>query len=110
MLLATLGLMGKHRQKLVFVGAPLAIVPALAFLPALAYLVITPTLPHSTLLATGIFAVFAFCEVLGLTRLVRCCVTRPFDLITMFAFSALLVLLVIAAYTGLFLAAIAGNM
>jgi hypothetical protein len=100
----------KERQRLVFVGAPLAIVPALAFLPALAYLLITPSLPHSMLLASIVFPLFAVCEVLGLVRLVRCCVTRPFDLLTAFAFSALLVLLVIAAYTGLFLAAIAGRM
>jgi hypothetical protein len=95
---------------MVFVGAPLAIIPALAFLPALACLVITPTLPHSTLLATVTFAVFAVCEALGLFRLVRCCVTRPFDLVTVFAFSSLLAILVIATYTGLFLAAIAGDM
>jgi hypothetical protein len=100
----------KERQRLVFVGAPLAIVPALAFLPAVAYLLITPSLPHSMLLASIVFPLFAVCEVLGLVRLVRCCVTRPFDLLTAFAFSALLVLLVIAAYTGLFLAAIAGRM
>ena len=102
--------MSNGRQKLVFVGAPLAIVPALAFLPALAYLVITPTVQHSTLLAIVVFMTFGVCEVLGLVRLVRCCVTRPFDLITMFAFSALLVILVIATYTGLFLAAIVGKM
>jgi|SRR5947199_9982238 hypothetical protein len=100
----------KERQKLVFIGAPLAIVPALAFLPTLAYLVITPTLQHSTMLAAVSFAIFGVSEVLGLVRLVRCCVTRPFDLITMLAFSALLVVLVIATYTGLFLAAIAGKM
>jgi hypothetical protein len=100
----------KERQRLVFVGAPLAIVPALAFLPAVAYLLITPSLPHSMLLASIVFPLFAVSEVLGLFRLVRCCVTRPFDLLTAFAFSALLVLLVVAAYTGLFLAAIAGKM
>jgi hypothetical protein len=100
----------KHRQRLVFIGAPLAIVPALAFLPTLAYLVITPTLQHSSMLAAILFATFGVSEALGLMRLVRCCVTRPFDLITMFAFSALLVVLVIATYTGLFLAAIAGKM
>jgi hypothetical protein len=64
----------KARQKLVFIGAPLALVPALAFLPMLAYLVITPTLQHSTLLAAIFFAIFGVCEGLGLVRLVRCCV------------------------------------
>ena len=100
----------KERQRLVFVGAPLAIVPAFAFLPALAYLLITPTVQHSMLLASVVLPLFAVSEVSGLVRLVRCCVTRPFDLLTAFAFSALLVLLVVAAYTGLFLAAIAGRM
>lgn len=100
----------KQRHRLVFVGAPLAIVPALAFLPTLAYLLITPAIRHSTLLACIVFPLFAVCGVLGLVRLVRCCVSRRFDLVTAFAFSALLVILAIAAYTGLFLAAIAGRM
>jgi hypothetical protein len=41
---------------------------------------------------------------------VRCCVSRPFDLVNTFAFAALLVIVVIATYTGFFLAAFAGNM
>jgi hypothetical protein len=100
----------KQRQRLVFQGAPLAIVPALAFLPALAYLVITPAIAHATLIASIVFPLSAVCEVMGVARLVRCCVTRPFDLVTAFAFSGLVILLVIAAYTGLFLAALAGKM
>jgi len=100
----------KERQRLVFTGAPLAIVPALAFLPTLAYLVITPAFKHSTLLASIVFPGFSICEVLGLVRLVRCCVSRPFDLVNTFAFAALLVIVVIATYTGFFLAAFAGNM
>lgn len=100
----------RKRQRLVFLGAPLAIVPALAFLPALAYLVITPSVPHATLMAGFLFPVLAAAEVTGLLWLVVCCVMRPFDLLTAFAFSALLVVLVIAAYTGLFLAVLAGRM
>jgi hypothetical protein len=100
----------RERQKLVFLGAPLAIVPALAFLPALAVLVLTPMFRHSSMVAGLLFPLLGACELLGLVRLVRCCVSRPFDLLTAFAFSAVLVLLVIASYTGLFLAAIAGRM
>ena len=100
----------RKRQRLVFLGAPLAIVPALAFLPALAYLVITPSVPHSTLIASFLFPLLAVSEVIGLFWLVVCCVSRPFDLLTAFAFSALLVVLVVAAYTGLFLAVLAGRM
>ena len=98
----------RQRQQLVFTGAPLAIVPALAFLPALAYLVLTPVIRHSFVVAFLVFPICAFAEVLGLYRLVRCCMARPFDLLTMFAAAALLILVVIAAYTGFFLAAIAG--
>ncbi|HVO59308.1 MAG TPA: hypothetical protein VMT53_00155 [Terriglobales bacterium] len=100
----------RKRQRLVFLGAPLAIVPALAFLPALAYLVITPSVAHATLIAGFLFPLMALAEILGLFRLVVSCLTRPFDLLTMFAFSALLVILVIAAYTGFFLAVLAGRM
>lgn len=100
----------RKRQRLVFLGAPLAIIPALAFLPALAYLVITPSVPHSTLIAGFLFPILAVAEIIGLFWLVLCCVTRPFDLLTVFAFSALLVILVVAAYTGLFLAVLAGRM
>jgi hypothetical protein len=100
----------KKRQRLVFLGAPLAIIPALAFLPALAYLVITPSMPHATLIAGLLFPLLALAEITGLFWLVLCCVTRPFDLLTAFAFSALLVVLVIVAYTGLFLAVLAGRM
>ena len=98
----------KERQRLVFTGAPLAIIPALLFLPAVAYLVLTPVLRHSVMLAFLFFPLCALAEALGLYRLVRCCVSQPFDLLTMFAASALLILLVIATYTGFFLAALAG--
>jgi hypothetical protein len=98
----------KERQSLVFTGAPLAIIPALLFLPALAYLVITPALRHSIVIAVILFPIAAAAEALGLYRLLRCCFAKPFDLLTAFAASALLVIMVIAAYTGFFLAALAG--
>lgn len=97
----------KQRERLLLLGAPLAIIPALAFLPAFAYLVLTPSLRHATLMAAIVFPFSAVSETAGLYRLVRCCVLRPFDLVTAFAFSAVMVLLVIAAYTGFFLAALA---
>jgi hypothetical protein len=100
----------RKRQRLVFLGAPLAIIPALVFLPALAYLVITPSVSHATLIAYLLFPILAVAEITGLFWLVLCCISRPFDLLTAFAFSALLVILVVAAYTGLFFAVLAGRM
>lgn len=102
--------MRRMRQHRVFIGAPLALIPALAFLPSLAYLVITPSVGHAKLIAALLFPALGLAAALGLIRLVQCCVTPPFDLLTVFAFSALLVVLVIAAYTGLFLAVLAGRM
>jgi hypothetical protein len=93
---------------MVFTGAPLAIIPALVFLPALAYLVITPSMRHATLVAAILFPLSAVLEGLGVYRLVRCCVSPQFDLLSIFAAGTLMVLLVIATYTGFFLAALAG--
>ena len=100
----------RERQSLVFVGAPLAIAPALAFLPLLAYLVLTPSIRHANLLAAVLFPLVALAEISGLHRLIRCCVTHPFDLLTVVASSCLLVVLLVATYTGLFLAVVAGQM
>lgn len=97
-----------RRQYMVFTGAPLAIIPALLFLPALAYLVITPSMRHATVVAIILFPLSAILETLGVYRLVRCCVSPRLDLLSVFAAGTLLVLLVIATYTGFFLAAIAG--
>jgi hypothetical protein len=98
------------RRKSLLAGVPLTIVPALAFLPALAYLVITPVTHHASVLAVLTFPIFAVAEAVGIGLLASVIVRRPFDLLTVSAFAALLALLVIAAYTGLFLAAIAGRM
>ena len=98
----------KQRERLLLLGAPLAIIPALGFLPAFAYLALTPSVRHAALVAAIVFPLSVVSEAAGLYRLVRCCVLRPFDLLTAFAFSAIMVLLVIAAYTGFFLAALAG--
>jgi hypothetical protein len=47
--------------------------------------------------------------VLGVRWLVMGAVARPFNLLSMLSSGALMILLVIAAYTGLFLAAFAGR-
>ncbi len=99
----------EQRQAWFFRGAPAAIVPALLFLPALAYLVLTPVFAHARLLAAIAGLPLAAAEVWGLARLVRCCAQRELDLISALAFGALLVVLVITAYSAFFLAALAGQ-
>ena len=74
-----------------------------------------PDLPpdHSTRHGYGRFCCFLFwscAEFFGVYKLVQSCVARPFSLLTMLSFGAFFVLLVIAVYTGVFLAALAERM
>ena len=99
----------EERQRLLFVGAPFALVPALAFLPLFAHLVIVPALPHSRLIATFLFPSMGVAEVFGLSRVIRSFVRQPFDLISALACGTICILIVIAIYTGLFFAAFAAR-
>lgn len=94
---------------MLFIGAPLSLIPALVFLPALLYLVVTPKFPHAAAASLAIFPALLVSEILGLARLVHCLAPSRFDLITALAVGTLMVLLVIAVYTGLFLAALAAG-
>jgi hypothetical protein len=100
----------RERERLFYWGSALAIVPALAFLPAFVALVFHPVIPHATAYAAFLFPILAIAEFFGVFKLVRGCVARPFDLLTFLSFGALFVLLVIATYTGVFLAALAQRM
>jgi len=99
----------ERRQRLLFVGAPLAMVPGLTFLPALVYLIVSPRVAHASLIAAVLFPLLVLAEIVGLWLLVRCIAHHAFDLITAMACGTLMVLLVIAGYTGIFLAAIVGK-
>lgn len=90
-------------------GAPFALIPALAFLPLFAHLVIVPAVSHSKLIAVLIFPLMAVAEVFGVSRIVRSFVRQPFDLISAMALGTICVLVVIAIYTGLFFAAFAAR-
>ena len=100
----------QRRERLLVTGAPLAVVPAFAFLPAIVYLVISPQIHHGRALAIVVFPLLVVAEALGISRLARCFLPQHFDLITFFACVTMIVLIVIAVYTGLFLAAFAGRM
>jgi hypothetical protein len=97
----------RERERLFYWGSTLALVPAVAFLPAFVALVFHPTIRHAMLWAALLFPVMAVAEFFGVFKLVQSCVQRPFTLLTMLSFGALLALLVIATYTGVFLAALA---
>jgi len=100
----------RERERLFYWGSALAIGPALVFLPAFVFLVFQPGVPHATAWAIVLFPMLAVAEFFGVFKLVRGCVARPFTLLTFLSYGALFVLLVIATYTGVFLAAMAERM
>jgi len=88
------------------IGAPLAIVPALIFLPAVTFLIIFPKVPHGRIIGLFVVPACALTSSLGLWKLALGAVQKPWGIFNVLNFGALMVLLVIAGYTGLFLALI----
>jgi hypothetical protein len=96
----------KERERAFFIGAPLAIIPALGFLPAVIFLLVAPVVAHGTVLAALILPLLALVGSFGLWKLATSAVEKPFSVLNVLSFGALLILLIIASYTGLFLALI----
>jgi len=100
----------RERERLLYLGSTFSLLPALTIVPAFASLVFQPSIPHATLWAFVLFLLLIVAEFFGVYKLVQSCVARPFTLLTMLSFGAFFVLLVIAVYTGVFLAALADRM
>jgi len=94
----------KERERAFYIGAPLAIVPALGFLPAVMFLIVVPKVPHARAFAVVVVPLLAVAGSFGLWKLAFGAVQRPFGILNALSFGALVVLLIIAAYTGIFLA------
>jgi hypothetical protein len=86
------------------ISAPLAIVPALVFLPAVVFLVMFPRIAHGRAIGLVLLPACALMGGFGLWKLALGAVQKPWGIFNILNFGALLVLLVIAGYTGLFLA------
>jgi hypothetical protein len=100
----------KERERAFFIGAPLAIIPALGFLPAVMFLVVVPRVAHAGAIALVVLPMFALTSSYGLWKLAISAVQRPFGILNALSFGALLVLLIIASYTGLFLALVTAKL
>jgi hypothetical protein len=96
----------KERERAFVIGAPLAIVPALAFLPMLMFLVVAPQVAHGRAIGSVLLPVCALTGGVGLWKLALGAVQRPWGLTNILSCGALAILLIIAGYTGLFLALI----
>jgi len=94
----------KERERAFLIAAPLAIIPALCFLPAVMFLIVFPRLSHGRPVGFSVVAVCALAGCFGLWKLALGAVQKPWGIFNVLNVGALLVLLVIAGYTGVFLA------
>jgi hypothetical protein len=94
----------KERERAFLIGAPLAIVPALAFLPTIIFLIIFPRIENGRLIGCLVVPACAITGSFGLWQLALGAVQKPWGIFNVLCVGALVVLLVIAGYTGLFLA------
>jgi hypothetical protein len=94
----------KEREHAFMIGAPLAIVPALTFLPVVMFLIVFPQVAYGRVIGACVVPACALASVAGLWELAMGAVQKPWGIFNVLSFGALFVLLVIAGYTGLFLA------
>jgi hypothetical protein len=94
----------KERERAFLIGAPLAVIPALAFLPATMFLIVFPQVAYGRAIGLIIVPLSALTSCFGLWKLALGAVQKPWGIFNVLSFGALLVLLVIAGYTGIFLA------
>jgi hypothetical protein len=94
----------KERERTFVVGAPLAIVPALAFLPTLMFLIVFPQIAHGRILGLLLLPVCAVAGSIGLWQISMGAVQKPWGLFNLLSSSVLMILVIIAGYTGFFLA------
>ena len=94
------------RQRAFYIGAPMAVVSALAFLPAVMLLLVVPKVAHAGAIDAVLLPLLAISGSFGLWKLALGAVQEPFGILNVFSVATLLVVLVIAGYTGLFLALI----
>jgi hypothetical protein len=92
------------RERAFLMGAPLALIPALAFLPAVMFLIVFPQVAHGRAIGLFVVPACALTSCFGLWKLALGAVEKPWGIFNVLSFGALFVLLVIAGYTGLFLA------
>jgi hypothetical protein len=94
----------REREREFLIGAPLAVVPALAFLPAVTFLIVFPQVARGRAIGFFVVPACALASSFGLWKVAWGAVQKPWGIYNVLSFGTLMVLLVIAGYTGLFLA------
>ena len=94
----------KERERAFLIGAPLALIPALSILPAVTFLIAFPRVAHGRIIGFVAVPICALAGGFGLWKIALGTVQKPWGIFNILNVTALLVLLVIALYTGVFLA------
>ena len=99
----------KHEREFL-IAAPLAVVPAVCILPAIMFLILFPRVEYGPWIAAFLLPLCAVAGSFGLAKISLGAVERPWGIFNMLCFGTVLVLVVIAGYTGAFLALAAAKM
>jgi hypothetical protein len=94
----------RARERAFLIGAPLALIPALTFLPAITFLIAFPRVPHGRLIGSILLPICALAGGTGLWKIAIGAVEKPWGIFNMLNVGALMLVMVIAGYTGVFLA------
>ena len=93
-----------ERERSFLIGAPLALIPALSFLPAITFLIAFPRVPHGRLIGSILLPICALVGGTGLWKVAQGAVEKPWGIFNILDVGALMLVMIIAGYTGLFLA------
>ncbi len=100
----------KQRERAFLIGAPMAVIPAVCVLPTIVFLLIFPRIEHGRVIAAFALPLCALAGSFGLAKVAVGAVEKPWGIFNALNFATLLVLWVIAGYTGVFLAVLAAKL
>jgi len=95
----------RERETALVWGTPMVLFAALGFLPVTVSLLIWPVFGHARIVGSVLLALIAASIASGVSRL-AVCLGRDFDVLSLFACGAAVVLVVIAMCAGIVLASV----
>lgn len=93
----------RQREDALLIGAPLLVIPSLAYVPITISLLGFPAFSHARLIGLLLLPPFFLCQFLGLSRLALT-LRREFDVLTLFAMGTVILFWVTAVCSGVLLA------
>lgn len=95
----------REREDALLIGAPLLVIPALAYIPITISLFLVPAFAHARALGVLLIPPFFLSQFVGLSRLALT-LRREFDVLTLFAMGTVILFWVTAVCSGVLLATV----